>query len=192
MAEVPPNDQGNTDHGRMWGQRAIIGALAAVVLIVGGLGYGLGSRSHSHSHSTAKQPVVFGKPMPTTTIPADVPGFLATRPGEVVFFQWNHTGDIYLLGSGQDVALSGQAPNLAIKSKSLFISGALNDGGKSVSIAVGGVEEEQFGRFNGANLMINFPEQNGVVPVTFVSASVSDFDTAVSNLWAQAAQNNKP
>jgi hypothetical protein len=193
MTEVPPDVPGDTSHRRMWGWWAVVGALVVVIVIVGGLVYGFRSRS------TVKPVIVFGlgkssSLATTTTLHArgTGTGYMTTRTNEVVFLQWKQKGD-FVSGSEHDVVLSeqapppfsGQSPLPTTQSNTYSLNGTIK--GNSVALNFEQVSGPDFGQLNGGRLTINFPQdQGGLVPVTFVSASVNDFDAAVADLQRQA------
>jgi hypothetical protein len=184
MMEVPPTERGSTGHRRQSGWRAIIGALVAVVVIVGGLVLVF---SHPFSASGA----VHGDGLATGTPPAVGTGYLTSGNGDVIFLQWNKNGS-FVSGSGQDVALSGQTPNMTTESNTFSVTGTINGGSVTLSFSGWFTAPPQFGQLRGGRLTINVPQQSGgLAPLTFRTASVNDFNAAVSNLQQRAGQANQ-
>jgi len=115
-------------------------------------------------------------------------GYLASEPGGTIFLQWNQTGNA-VSGTAQVDNADGNPPNETVSTDTVSVSGQIN--GSSISLSFNGGNTE-FGTISGGSFTINFPQQDGTLaPVTFNSASATDFNQAVGRLHSEVDQANQ-
>ncbi len=123
-----------------------------------------------------------------TTVPPVGSGYLASASNFVDFVQWNDDNG-NLTGSAQSVDASGQAPNLTTTNRTLVVTGTLN--GSSLSLSFDGAALT-FGTLSGGSFTMNFPQPGGTLaPLTFQSASATEFNDDVAKLGRQITQANQ-
>jgi hypothetical protein len=114
-------------------------------------------------------------------------GYLAGGTDFVDFIQWNDS-DGRLSGSAQAVTTTGEAPSLSTTSYTESVSGTLN--GSAISLSFNGNPSE-FGTMSSGSFTLNFPQEDGTLaPVTFKSASASQYNSALADLHRQVTQAN--
>lgn len=154
-------------------------------LLAAGVGIGLLStnsasnptpQSRSSSNSTA------------STQPAVGTGSLADLSSEVIFIQWNQSGDSFS-GTAQDDSVTGNPPDQTLSSQTLNVTGQLN--GSSISLSFNSGDQE-FGTIEFGHFTLNFPQQDGTLaPVTFHAASSNEFNADVGTLHSEISQDNQ-
>jgi hypothetical protein len=149
-----------------------------------------GQKSTSTASTATMPPTTSTAAATTTTLaPTDataLPGYLAVATNQVLFIEFTRSGDeisgtvqfAYLSSDGSQIETS----NGPIDGKISVSSVAINDE-NSVITTSGRVS----GTFQGSNLVLAFPQQNGqLAPVSFSPASVADYDNALSTLQNEA------
>jgi hypothetical protein len=137
-----------------------------------------------------------GSQNPSTSGPAGtaapdastLPGYLATPPGWAIFLEYTLSGG-HLTGTVQVAYLPSGGSRVRTGSGS--IDGMVE--GSAVTIddvdAVMSNGGTLSGGFQGSNLVVSFPQQNGLLAaVEFIPASVAGYDRAVASLQSQAAR----
>jgi hypothetical protein len=123
-----------------------------------------------------------------STQPAVGTGYLADLSGEVIFIQWNQSGDSFS-GTAQDDSVTGNPPDQTLSTQTLNVNGELN--GSSISLSFSGGNQE-FGTIAFGQFTLNFPQQDGTLaPVTFHAASSNEFNADVGTLHSEISQDNQ-
>jgi hypothetical protein len=150
----------------------IIGAAAAGVFLSRPKTVAAGA-SHRTEGTTA------GTTAPKPISGAVGTGYLAKASDGIIFIQWTRSGNS-LSGTAQDEYLSGSTPNETVKSDTITVSGQLNGPTITLSFDDGA---SVFGTLSGGSFTVNFPQNDGsLAPLTFSSASASQFNEALANL----------
>lgn len=108
-------------------------------------------------------------------------GYLTVASNGVTFVQFvNNNGQLTGQLQGVD-AMNGQAHPY-----NEALTGTFNNGQISMSVSWFGISETFTGTFDGSNLILNFPDSNGYLrSTTFQSATIDDYNNAVSNFESQ-------
>jgi hypothetical protein len=84
---------------------------------------------------------------------------------------------------------TGQAPNLSTTSNTLRITGTMQGSTITLSFDDG---PDAFGTLSGGSFTLNFPQPDGTLsPITFNSASASQYNSVLTNLKQRIAQANQ-
>ena len=169
---TPAVSAGPEGRPRLWWKLLIVvGVIIAVVV---------GLLVRTHGSNTADK--AGGTSGSISTLPPVGSGYLSTSSTEVIFIQWNQNGSS-VSGSAQDDYVEGSAPDETLATNTVRVSGAEN--GSTISLSFNGADQE-FGTISGGSFTLNFPQPDGTfAPVTFTSASPSQFNAAVTSLHSQ-------
>lgn len=114
-------------------------------------------------------------------------GYLAHAADGVIFIQWTQNGTA-ISGTAQVDTLSGTPPNQSVSTKTISVTGQLQ--GSTITLSFDG-GTEVFGTLSGGSFTVNFPQPDGSLgPVTFTSASASDFNQALAALQGNTGAQN--
>src|ERR1700728_3490011 len=115
-------------------------------------------------------------------------GYLAKGSGFVIFIQWNDDNGS-LRGSAQVLTTTGEAPNLTNGSQTVSVTGSLEGSTITLSFNDGA---PTFGTLSNGSFTVNFPQSDGSLsPVTFASATASQYNTALAKLNNEITKENR-
>lgn len=124
-----------------------------------------------------------------TTYPLAPGGYLASGSNYVLFLQFTNTNGM-LLGEWNeaDVVPSTSTNVMQVNPFHTSFSALLN--GTQFNLNVNG--HTYAGSFDGNNVTIEFPQQDGTLaPITLTPSSIDDYNTAISNLQSTVNQENQ-
>jgi hypothetical protein len=159
----------------------------SLILIAGVIGVVIAS------HSTRPGPTQStgqNQSSSTTSPPASAvgSGYLAIESDAVAFIQWNQSGN-RISGSAQVETLSGSAPSATVSSSTVNVTGDLS--GSDITLSFNG-GNDVFGTLSSGSFTVNFAQNDGsLAPVTFTSASTSQFNQALTTLENTTASSNQ-
>ena len=165
-----------------WYARKAVWIPAIVVVLVAALtGVLLVVRSSANPSTTGS---------PGTTVPgqgAVGTGYLAHASDGVIFIQWTQSGTS-VSGTAEVDTLTGTPPNQSVSTKTISVSGQVQ--GSTITLSFNG-GTEVFGTLSDGSFTVNFPQSDGsLAPITFHSATASDFNQALSALQGNTGAQN--
>jgi len=133
---------------------------------------------------TKQETVLAGR---STHLPVGT-GYLALGPDFVDFIEWNDD-DGKLIGFVQAVTTAGQVPYLSTTSDTVRVVGTLH--GSVVTLSFDS-DPPTFGALSDGCLVLDCTQPDGTLsPLTFDSASASQYNSAVADLNQRVAQANQ-
>ena len=169
----------------------VCGTILALLLFFSCIGTAVGKVNFitlSHQAGIAVSSGVSHVPL----LPANPPapgGYLASGSSYVLFIQFTNTnGTLVGEWNEADVVTNTYTNMLQVTPIHTSFSALLN--GTQFNLNVNG--RTYAGSFNGNNVTIEFPQQDGtLVPITLTPASIDDYNTAITNLQNGVNQENQ-
>jgi len=176
-----------------WRRRGTLTVAVVAAMTLGACGATQSGQKSASTTSTATVPPTTGTAAATTTTlaPTDataLPGYLAVPTNQVAFIEFTRAGNqisgtvqfAYLSSNGSQMETNSGPIDGRISGSSVTISDENNVITSSGSVS---------GEFDGSQLVLAFPQQNGqLAQVVFSPASVSDYNKAAAALQDQAEQ----
>jgi hypothetical protein len=180
----PAGPSGPAPTKKHWyAKKAVWIPVVVVVLVAALTGVLLVAQSSQNPSTTAGSPGA-------TTVPgqgAVGTGYLAHASNGVIFIQWTQSGTS-VNGTAEVDTLSGTPPNQSVSTKTINVTGQLQ--GSTITLSFNG-GTEVFGTLSDGSFTVNFPQSDGSLgPVTFTSATASDFNQALSALQGNTGAQN--
>ena len=189
----PPDRPSGSPRGR-------IAYVAISLLVVAGVSLGItASLSSSHRNSASSEATssigaAADNSTSTTAPPAgasSLKGYLARLTNGAIFIQWT-VSDGVLSGSSQAVYLSSDGTATSPQRES--ITGSIQGTNITLDVQPDGLygTSNLSGVLQGSGFVVSIPNSDGsLIPVTFVSGTVADYDSAVAALTGQATQGSQ-